>query len=263
MNTAVLVEKTNVPLEVQEVNKNCALENFSLFIKENVFDLTFKEKMHIAKYKLSCKFWGMLYIPRVNKKSKYLFTIFRVLSAYLEYSNAKLVISKISKDKIFFNLSTHNFHAAESLKRLLYSEIINLNSIELVNENGLTIVSNPIEQTLKLKIVDSYGYSELAFDKFSIKDIWVGTYNGVRDVEHTIEDASRYDGLKAIGTISKVNYRFITGLHYVGNYENHRLVLAYRYQKFAKALDRFTQYDIKHGVDWDELLNKSIYNMVG
>lgn len=247
---------------IDSIEKDNALSMFNAFVKHNVSDLTISERWHIARYKTSCLFNGAMYIPRVKKKNDYMLTILRVLSAYFQYSNAKLKVTKISKSKIFFSSSIRQFHDIERLKRLLYSEIITINSIELVNENGLLMFINPLEKTIKVKIRDAWGYSELAFENFSIQDILMVKENG-REVERVIANAGEYDGKQVPGTISKVDFKFVAGLHYVVPNEPHKTIIIYRYQKFAKMIDRFIKYDIKHGINWDNLVHKSSYNMIG
>lgn len=257
MSAAININQALYQEDIQvEKKKEDALSTFDTFIKENVTDITMAERMYILKYKTSCILLGSMYIPRAKKKnsnSKYLFTIFKLLSAYLQNSNTRLVVSKITSSKIFFTIPKHSFEEIERLKRLLLSEIIAVNSLDLVNENGLSIMVNPIDKTLKIKLVDKWGYSELAFDNFSIKDVWKG---------NEIENAGEWTGKALPGTISKVDYRFLVGLHFVAPGEDNKSILAYRYQKMAKNIDRFIKYDIKHGINWDDLLYKSSYNMV-
>lgn len=245
---------------VETVKVETALSNFNAFLKEFVENITIDERLHILKYQASCLFYGALFIPRItNTKNKYHFTILKLLSAYLQVTDMKLIISSIGKDKIFFTKAKGTiFEDLERIKRLLFSEMISINSIKYNTDNNIQIAVNPIEKTLKLKVIDRYGYSELAFNNFSIKDVY--TNDGK---EYVIKNAGEWDGKQLEGTISKVDYNFVTGLHHIIPMENQKDVLVYRYQKLAKTLDRFIKYDMKQGIDWDRLLNKSSYNIIG
>lgn len=248
-------------VQIAKSSKKSALSMFNAFIKDNVTDLSLKERLYILRYQSSCLFWECMYIPRLTNKTKqngYDFTIIKLLSAFVQLANCKLSVSRISKSRIFFKESTDTYGDTERVGRLLFSELITLNSFKYDIENNVQLAVNPLEKTLKLTIKDRYGYSEIAFDNFSIKHI---LHNG--EDTNVIYNAGEVDGRMVPGTIVKVDYKFIAGLHYIVPTENYKDVLAYRYQKFAKTLDRFISYDIKHNIDWDKLLCKSIYNIIG